>query len=50
VAYVAIDGIAEPIRVRFAHYTDDDIAQLGRPTPTVEGPVLTLVQDPEEAA
>ena len=49
-AYVAIDGIAEPIRVRFAHYTDDDIAQLGRPTPTVEGPVLSLVQDPEVAA
>ena len=37
VAYVAIDGIAEPIRVRFAHYTDDDIAQLGRPDPVVEG-------------
>jgi S-DNA-T family DNA segregation ATPase FtsK/SpoIIIE len=45
VAYVAVDGIAEPIRVRFAHYTDADIAQLGQPTPAVEGPVLALVED-----
>ena len=50
VAYVAIDGIAEPIRVRFAHYTDNDIAQLGRPDPVAEGPILALVQDPEVAA
>jgi DNA segregation ATPase FtsK/SpoIIIE, S-DNA-T family len=49
VAYVAIDGIAEPIRVRFAHYTDDNIAQLGRPTP-VERPLLSLIEDPEVAA
>ena len=30
VGYVAVDGIAEPIRVRFTHITDDTIAQLGR--------------------
>ena len=43
VGYVAVDGIAEPIRVRFAHYTDTHIAQLGQPA--VEGPVLSLVED-----
>ena len=30
VGYVAVDGIAEPVRVRFSHITDDTIAQLGR--------------------
>jgi S-DNA-T family DNA segregation ATPase FtsK/SpoIIIE len=43
VGYVAVDGAAEPVRVRFAHYTDTDIAQLGQPA--VEGPVLSLVED-----
>ena len=27
VGYVGIDGVAEPVRVRFAHVTDADIAQ-----------------------
>jgi S-DNA-T family DNA segregation ATPase FtsK/SpoIIIE len=30
VGYVAVDGIAEPVRVRFPHITDHTIAQLGR--------------------
>ena len=36
VGYVAVDGIAEPVRVRFSHITDDTISQLadaGRPGP-----------------
>ena len=28
VGYVGIDGVAEPVRVRFAHLTDDDIAAM----------------------
>ena len=28
VGYVGIDGVAEPVRVRFAHVTDADIAQM----------------------
>jgi S-DNA-T family DNA segregation ATPase FtsK/SpoIIIE len=28
VGYVGIDGVAEPVRVRFAHVTDPDIAQM----------------------
>jgi len=28
VGYVGIDGVAEPVRVRFAHVTDDDITQM----------------------
>jgi S-DNA-T family DNA segregation ATPase FtsK/SpoIIIE len=44
VGYVAVDGIAEPIRVRFAHYTDDDIARLGRlPDQAPDGPELVLI-------
>lgn len=42
VGYVQVDGITEPVRVRFAHHTDTDLAALGRP---VTGPVLTVVQD-----
>ena len=30
VGYVAVDGIAEPVRVRFSHITDDHIAEIGR--------------------
>jgi S-DNA-T family DNA segregation ATPase FtsK/SpoIIIE len=44
VGYVQVDGIAEPVRVRFAWHTDDDIKQLGQPT-GVEGPVLSVVED-----
>jgi S-DNA-T family DNA segregation ATPase FtsK/SpoIIIE len=44
VAYVAIDGIAEPIRVRFAHYTDIDITQLGEPAPALDGPTLAVIE------
>jgi DNA segregation ATPase FtsK/SpoIIIE, S-DNA-T family len=43
VGYVQVDGVAEPIRVRFAWHTDADIAGLGQPAAVVEGPVLTLV-------
>src|SRR5690606_29431995 len=28
VAYVALDGVAEPVRVRFSYLTDDDITEL----------------------
>lgn len=35
VGYVTVDGIAEPVRVRFSHITDDTIAQLSlEPGPT----------------
>ena len=30
VGYVAVDGVAEPIRVRFSHITDHTISQLSR--------------------
>ena len=40
VGYVEVDGIAEPVRVRFARHTDDDITHLGdRPA------LLALVDD-----
>jgi S-DNA-T family DNA segregation ATPase FtsK/SpoIIIE len=29
VGYVAVDGVAEPVRVRFSYITDQHIAQLG---------------------
>jgi hypothetical protein len=45
VGYVVVDGIAEPIRVRFAFHTDTDLTHLGQPDPAVEGPVLSLVGD-----
>ena len=35
VAYVAQDGIPDPVRVRFAWHTDDDIAQLVAPPAAV---------------
>jgi DNA segregation ATPase FtsK/SpoIIIE, S-DNA-T family len=28
VGYVALDGVAEPVRVRFSYLTDDDINRL----------------------
>ena len=28
--FVVLDGVREPVRVRFAYLTDDDIRQLGR--------------------
>ena len=40
VGYVGIDGVAEPVRVRFAHVTDEDIAQMVldyEPRPTAVG-------------
>ena len=40
VGYVQVDGIAEPIRVRFAHHTDHDLAALGH----TNRPALTLVE------
>lgn len=40
VGYVAVDGIAEPVRIRFAHITDDHIAELVDPRPP-----LRLVED-----
>lgn len=30
VGFVVLDGVREPVRVRFAYLTDDDIRQLGR--------------------
>lgn len=47
VGYVMVDGIAEPIRVRFCYYTDDDIADLGRQKPhggTPDRPELVLIE------
>lgn len=35
VAYVAVDGIPDPVRVRFAWHTDDNIAQLISPPAAV---------------
>lgn len=40
VGYVMIDGVAEPVRVRFSHITDDVIATLGADTRTWSGPIL----------
>ena len=39
-----VDGIAEPVRVRFTHVTDDDILHSGQPVEhvTVSGPVIEL--------
>ena len=45
VAYVAQDGIPDPVRVRFAWHSDATIAELVNPVPVVEGPVLTVVGD-----
>ena len=39
VGYVTVDGIAEPVRVRFSHVTDTHIAQLVGPA----APALQLV-------
>lgn len=39
VGYVTVDGIAEPVRVRFSHVTDTDIARLVTPA----APALQLV-------
>ena len=46
VGYVMVDGIAEPVRVRFAWHDDDDLKQLGQPTPlpALDGPSLALVE------
>ena len=46
VGYVMVDGIAEPVRVRFCYYTDDDIAGLGqRVPPSPSGrPGLVLIE------
>jgi hypothetical protein len=44
VGYVQVDGIAEPIRVRFAWHTDGDLKQLGQPAPAGNGPRLALVE------
>jgi len=47
VGFVHIDGTAEPVRVRFAHVTDDQIKQLAvsaqRPEPPAGRPKLTVV-------
>ena len=41
-----VDGIAEPVRVRFAWHNDDDLKQLGQPAPrpALDGPGLALVE------
>ena len=39
VGYVQVDGITEPVRVRFAHHTDLHLDQLGHP----DRPALTVV-------
>ena len=47
VGYVAVDGIAEPVRVRFSHITDQHISQLTNPA---DPPPLHLVGDAEGVA
>ena len=47
VGYVAVDGIAEPVRVRFSHITDQHITQLTNPP---DPPALQLVDDAEGVA
>ena len=45
VGYVVVDGIAEPIRVRFAHLTDtaiETVVTQATPTPAVEAPDVPL--------
>ncbi|MBA8794029.1 S-DNA-T family DNA segregation ATPase FtsK/SpoIIIE [Friedmanniella endophytica] len=49
VGYVTVDGIAEPVRVRFSHVTDDLIADRLAPAPS-EGPRLELLRSVEDAA
>jgi S-DNA-T family DNA segregation ATPase FtsK/SpoIIIE len=46
VGYAMVDGIAEPVRVRFAWHDDDDLKRLGQPTPlpALDGPSLALVE------
>ena len=44
VAYVAVDGIPDPVRVRFAWHDDPTIAAARTPA-AVDGPVLTVVGD-----
>ena len=40
VGYVQVDGITEPVRVRFAHHTDADLAALGN----TDRPALTVIE------
>jgi S-DNA-T family DNA segregation ATPase FtsK/SpoIIIE len=40
VGYVQVDGITEPVRVRFAHHSDADLATLGH----TDRPTLTVVE------
>jgi S-DNA-T family DNA segregation ATPase FtsK/SpoIIIE len=47
VGYVLVDGVAEPVRVRFAHITDDHIADLVNPARLV---VITGEIAPEAVA
>ncbi|WP_375430164.1 FtsK/SpoIIIE domain-containing protein [uncultured Friedmanniella sp.] len=39
IGYVTVDGIAEPVRVRFSHLTDDHITDLVQP-PALQPPAL----------
>ncbi|GAA2109483.1 FtsK/SpoIIIE domain-containing protein [Microlunatus panaciterrae] len=41
VGYVTVEGIAEPVRVRFSHITDNTITTLGQPARV---PALTVVK------
>lgn len=56
VGYVQVDGVAEPVRVRFAHVTDDHIRTALHATPlfgaltTASADVVELVEPEERAA
>ena len=56
VGYVQVDGVAEPVRVRFAHVTDDHIRSTLHATPlfgalpTTSADVVELVEPEERAA
>ena len=43
---VVLVFISEPVRVRFAWHDDDNLKQLGQPTPraALDGPSLALVE------
>ena len=47
IGYVTVDGVAEPVRVRFSHITDATIAQLTREP---AGTLLALPSAGEETA
>jgi S-DNA-T family DNA segregation ATPase FtsK/SpoIIIE len=52
VGYVRVDGVREPVRVRAAHVTDADLAELAasHPAPVGDAPLATVPDEPSSAA